>query len=41
VCVMNASWNDSLTFCSKSSSYTWIIDPWRSEVSVLCVDCVA
>ena len=34
---MYASWKPSCTFCAKSWSWTWIIEPWRSEVSVLCV----
>ena len=37
---MYASWKVSSTFCVKSWSHTWIIDPCRSEVSVLWVDCV-
>ena len=38
---MYASWKFSSTFCPKSWSKTWIIEPCRSEVSVLCVDWVA
>ena len=38
---MYASWKLSSTLCAKSWSCTWIIEPWRSEVSVLCVDWVA
>src|SRR5664279_5044516 len=41
VCVMYASWKVSSTFCPKSWSKTWIIEPWRSEVRVLWVDWVA
>ena len=38
---MYASWNGSATFWSKSWSKTWIIEPCRSEVRVLWVDCAA
>ena len=41
MCAMYASWNASATFWSKSWSKTWIIEPCRSAVRVLCVDCVA
>jgi hypothetical protein len=31
VCDMYASWKLSATFWAKSWSYTWIIEPWRSD----------
>ena len=37
---MYASWKVASTFWLKSWSQTWIIEPCRSEVSVLWVDWV-